>query len=135
MAEPEPTWEPAFLHRDFHPGNLLWEQDELVGIVDWTLACRGPREAEIAHVRSNLALVDDVAAADRFLEAYTERVSGYQHHPWWDVAELFMWDSEFAGVMAFNAFGSRLTVELLRHRADLYARSVANYLQRAHHGN
>jgi aminoglycoside phosphotransferase (APT) family kinase protein len=132
MAEREPAWEPAFLHRDFHPGNLLWEQEELVGIVDWTLACRGPRAVEIAHVRSNLALVDDVGAADRFLSAYRARVADYQHHPWWDAAELFTWDSEFAGVMAFNAFGSNLTVELLQHRADLYARSVADSILGAH---
>jgi aminoglycoside phosphotransferase (APT) family kinase protein len=110
---------------------LLLEKGELVGIVDWTMACRGPREAEIAHVRSNLALVDDVAAADRFLNAYGARASDYRHHPWWDAAELFMWDSEFAGVMAFNAFGSQLRVELLRHRADLYARSVADAIQGA----
>jgi Ser/Thr protein kinase RdoA (MazF antagonist) len=55
----------VFLHRDYHPGNLLWNDGSLSGIVDWAFSCRGPRGVDVAHTRWNLALVDIVAAAAR----------------------------------------------------------------------
>lgn len=53
------------IHRDLHPGNLLWTGRELTGIVDWVNACVGPAEVDAAHLRVNLAVIDDVAKADR----------------------------------------------------------------------
>ena len=131
VSQPEPGWEPAFIHRDFHPGNLLWEHGHLTGIVDWGFACAGPPAIDVAHLRANLALVDGVDAADALLDQYTSSVPGYRHHPWWDAVELFTLDRDFAGVMAFNAFGSQLTVALLRSRADVYAASVAEAIEKS----
>ncbi len=113
-----------FIHRDFHPGNLLWRDGVLSGIVDWAFGCWGPQGAEVAHTRANLALVDGCAAADEFLAEYVRANPSYTHDPWWDAAELLTWDDDFTGVMAFNAFGAGLDVGLLRGRADDFARSV-----------
>jgi aminoglycoside phosphotransferase (APT) family kinase protein len=123
----EPEAAHVFLHRDFHPGNLLWEGGKLSGIVDWPFSCHGPRGVDVAHTRGNLALVDGVAAAERFLGAYRELVPDYDHHPWFDAADLMSLASgneEFSGVLAFNAFGSNLDVELLRLRADQWAEAI-----------
>ena len=38
----------VFIHRDFHPGNLLWSGRALTGIVDWVNACVGPAEVDVA---------------------------------------------------------------------------------------
>ncbi len=122
-AEPEAP--DVFLHRDYHPGNLLWRDDHMSGIVDWPFSCRGPRGVDIAHTRGNLALVDGVAAADRFLGAYREFVPTYVHHAWWDVAALFSGADEFSGIIAFNALGGNLDVKLLRTRADDWAEALA----------
>jgi aminoglycoside phosphotransferase (APT) family kinase protein len=122
---PEPEGQPAFLHRDYHPGNLLWDQGELVGIVDWAVSCCGPRGVDIAHTRGNLALVDGADAAEAFLEAYRDLVPAYDHLPWWDAADLLSFDDDFRGVMAFNAFGAELDLELLHSRADNWARVLA----------
>ena len=117
-----------FLHRDFHPGNLLWNEGMLSGVVDWPFSCRGPQGVDVAHARWNLALVDGVVAADQFLSAYRDLEPAYSHHPWWDIAELFSGDEGFAGVMAFNAFGAHLTLELLRARTDEWAAALARML-------
>ena len=45
-----------FLHRDFHPGNLLWTDERITGVVDWVSACAGPPEEDIGHCRANLAI-------------------------------------------------------------------------------
>jgi len=37
-----------FIHRDFHPLNVLWHQACVSGVVDWVHACRGPIEFDIA---------------------------------------------------------------------------------------
>ena len=124
VTQPRPVTRHVFLHRDFHPGNLLWVDGALTGIVDWAYGCRGPQPADVAHTRCNLALVDGLAAAERFLEAYVRANPGYVHDPWWDAAELLPWDDDFSGVMAFNAFGAGLDLGRLRARADDLARLV-----------
>jgi hypothetical protein len=122
---PEPEGQAGFLHRDYHPGNLLWDTGELVGIVDWPVACCGPRGIDLAHTRGNLALVDGADAADAFLKAYVDLVPEYEHHPWWDVADLFSFDDDFRGVIAFNAFGAQFDLDLVRSRADDWAQVLA----------
>jgi aminoglycoside phosphotransferase (APT) family kinase protein len=122
---PEPPGAVRFLHRDFHPGNLLWQEGQLSGIVDWANACQGPRGVDLAHTRCNLALVDGVEAAEQFLLEYVRANPSYRHDPWWDGAELFTWVDDFSGVLAFNAFGAALDVALLRSRADAYADAVS----------
>ncbi len=131
VTQPEPAARHVFLHRDFHPGNLLWVDGALTGIVDWAFGCSGPEPADVAHTRCNLALVDGLAAAERFLDAYARANPGYVHDPWWDAAELLAWDDDFSGVLAFNAFGARLDVATLRSRADDFARRVGEQAEDA----
>ena len=86
----------------------------------------GPTKAvDLAHTRCNLALVDGVEAAERFLLEYVRANPSYRHDPWWDAAELLTWVDDFSGVLAFNAFGAALDVALLRARADDYADAVS----------
>lgn len=124
----EPSAQHVFLHRDYHPGNLLWQNGRLSGIVDWPSSCSGPRGVDVAHARGNLALVDGVGAAERFLRNYREVVPSYDHDPWWDIADLLSFDSDFAGVMAFNAFGANLSIDLLHSRADEWARVLTSVI-------
>lgn len=83
----EPPYMPRFIHRDFHPGNVLWLRGRLSGLVDWANACIGPVGIDIATCRWNLADWAGEAAGDAFVAAY-ERISGQQHHPYWDIAGI-----------------------------------------------
>ncbi len=82
-----PDYRPAFIHRDLHPGNVLWSRGELSGVVDWANVCRGPRGCDIAHCRANLLELSGPAAADRFLSAY-EALTGETQHPYWEMASI-----------------------------------------------
>jgi aminoglycoside phosphotransferase (APT) family kinase protein len=121
VSSGEPSAQHVLLHRDYHPGNLLWENGRLSGIVDWPSSCSGPRGIDVAHTRGNLALVDGVSAAERFLRAYRQVIPSYDHDAWWDIADLLSFDSDFAGVMAFNAFGANVSIDDLHSRADQWA--------------
>lgn len=83
----EPRYEPRFIHRDFHPGNVLWFRNRLGGIVDWANACIGPPGIDVATCRWNLADWAGTAVADAFVAAYEHR-SGQRHDPYWDIAKI-----------------------------------------------
>ena len=80
-----PTYRPTFIHRDFHPGNLLWSPHRLTGIVDWAAACRGPIGCDIAHCRANLRHLATPKVADGFVDTYRS-LTGYELDPFWVMA-------------------------------------------------
>jgi aminoglycoside phosphotransferase (APT) family kinase protein len=65
-AGPPPSSTSVFIHRDYHPGNVLFAGERLTGIVDWVNACAGPPEIDIAHCRINIAVAQGIDAADHF---------------------------------------------------------------------
>lgn len=89
----EPPYEPRFIHRDFHPGNVLWARGQMSGVVDWVNACVGPPGIDVATCRWNLAQWASIAAADAFVAAY-EQLSGNPHDSYWDIAKILEddWD-------------------------------------------
>ena len=82
-----PTAPDGFIHRDFHPGNLLWVDGRLAGVVDWVSACVGPAGIDDAHCRLNLALLWGPDRADDALPG----------DPAWDIEAAFGildWDGD-----------------------------------------
>jgi aminoglycoside phosphotransferase (APT) family kinase protein len=82
-----PTDERLFIHRDYHPGNVLWEQDRMSGLIDWVNASIGSPWADVGHCRVNIASELGQGAADRFLAHYRV-VSGRtdDYDPYWDIS-------------------------------------------------
>ena len=84
---PAPASDPVFVHRDYHPGNVLWLRGRVSGIVDWVAANIGPPEVAVAHCRVNLAYQFGLESADRFLSIYQEITGRTGYHPYWDIVE------------------------------------------------
>ncbi|WP_430377755.1 phosphotransferase family protein [Streptomyces sp. B1-3] len=80
IRKPAPPYEGRFLHRDFHPGNVLFEAERagpvgpprVTGVVDWVQNSWGPADLDVAHCSTNLALLHGPAWGLRFAEAYEE---------------------------------------------------------------
>jgi aminoglycoside phosphotransferase (APT) family kinase protein len=77
IRRPAPSYEGRFLHRDFQPGNVLFEVSvpagaRITGVVDWAAASWGPADLDVAHCSTNLALLHGPAWGLRFAEAYEE---------------------------------------------------------------
>jgi aminoglycoside phosphotransferase (APT) family kinase protein len=110
--EATPDYRPVFIHRDYHPGNVLWRRRALSGVVDWVNACRGPIGCDLATCRGNLVDLAGRAVAERFIAAYTT-LTGEGLHPYW----------EMAGILE-DDLADATPVELAQQEASL-ARAVA----------
>lgn len=131
---PQPAFTPCFIHRDYHPANVLWLGGEVSGIVDWVNACRGPAGIDIGHCRLNLALLYGVAAADGFLSAYLQEAGeSFSYDPYWDLLSLFdVQDGPPEVYSGWAAFGvSGLTDSLMAERTDHYLISLLKRVRAA----
>lgn len=86
----------CFIHRDYHQTNVLWQDERISGVVDWVNACSGPAQVDVAHCRLNLAVMQGLDAADRFLAAYraafAQKIGGpFDYPPYWDVITAAEW--------------------------------------------
>jgi aminoglycoside phosphotransferase (APT) family kinase protein len=84
--EPPPRLPQVLVHRDFHPGNVLWRRGAVSGVVDWQDACTGPAAADVAHCRVNLLGFGD-GAAQRFT-AMWQQAAGAVYQPWGDIVTI-----------------------------------------------
>ncbi|HLM56112.1 MAG TPA: aminoglycoside phosphotransferase family protein [Pyrinomonadaceae bacterium] len=120
---PWPRSRECFIHRDYHPANVLWEGARVSGVVDWVNACRGPAGVDVAWCRHNLARMYGVSAADKFLDAY-RRLAGprFAYEPFWDLITVVELLPGPPGVYeGWPAFGlTRLDDETIRARVDEY---------------
>jgi aminoglycoside phosphotransferase (APT) family kinase protein len=88
-ASPSPSSPTVFIHRDYHPGNVLFEDERLTGIVDWVNACAGPPEMDIAHCRINIAVAHGIEAADEFAAIATSLYpdADPKRQAYWDLVD------------------------------------------------
>ncbi|WP_051621045.1 phosphotransferase family protein [Paenibacillus sp. UNC451MF] len=126
---PQPAAEPCFIHRDYHPGNVLWIGEKISGVVDWANGCRGPAAIDVGHCRRDLALLHGIPAADAFLSAYMLHAGErFRYDPYWDLLSLM--DTLFGSPTVdpgWEAFGMNgLTDEMMRKRTDEYMISLLN---------
>ncbi len=70
VQRPAPSYRECFVHRDYHPSNVLWTNGRVSGVVDWVNGCRGPAGIDVAWCRHNIANLHGVEVADDFLSAY-----------------------------------------------------------------
>jgi aminoglycoside phosphotransferase (APT) family kinase protein len=79
--------ERLFIHRDYHPGNVLWHDGRVSGIVDWVNASIGSPWADVGHCRVNIASELGHDAADRFLDMYRAAAGrSDEYDPYWDIS-------------------------------------------------
>lgn len=124
---PPRSYSESFVHRDYHPSNVLWQDGHVSGIVDWVNGCRGPAGIDVAWCRHNLASLHGVSVADEFLTAYiAEAGSEFQYDPYWDlmsVVELLPGPpSMYEGWRASGV--PNISNALMRERVDDYVKSV-----------
>lgn len=126
VTQPWPETRPTFIHRDYHPGNILWSRGRLSGVTDWVSASNGPAGIDAAHCRINLAGLFGVPAAEAFREAY-EAIAGEEQHPFWDLLDAL--DTAGEAAPGWHDAGRHdLTAALIRQRDEEYVEMLVRRL-------
>ena len=60
----------VLLHGDFWPGNLLWRDEQLVGVIDWEDARLGDPLSDLANTRLEVLWASGLDAMHSFTDAY-----------------------------------------------------------------
>ncbi|GGP13276.1 phosphotransferase family protein [Oceanobacillus neutriphilus] len=127
VLQPEPDYTPRFVHRDFHPVNVLWKNNEVSGVVDWANGCIGHVGIDVGHCRWNLAMLYGVEAADAFLSAYQRKSKdNFSYDVYWDIVSLMdVLEGQPDVYPGWGVFGKTdITVEMMKERMDCYAVSL-----------
>ncbi len=83
-----PTAPVRFIHRDYHPGNALWDGEGVYGVVDWATAARGPAGIDLGRMRQNLAGWHGADVADAFTDRYIAAGGDpAARDPFWDLLD------------------------------------------------
>lgn len=129
-----PEYEGRFLHRDFHPGNVLFtgtgDDLRISGVVDWVETSWGPADLDVAHCSTALALLHGVPAgmrfADRYVAAGGTLAGDLTDHLYWRLLDAlgFAPDGEKVAVPWRELGRVDLTAEVLAQRLEGYVQSL-----------
>ncbi len=90
--------EPALVHVDYWPGNILWEGETISAVVDWEEAAQGDPAIDVAYCRMDMILSGMIEAADKFLATYEKEMGK-------PVLNLGFWELAAAVRPMFNPDG------------------------------
>ncbi len=83
---PPPLEAAVLRHGDFWPGNILWQGNDLTGIIDWENALLGPALADVAISRLDIYWVLGRNAMHQFTSEYLRlRPASTKNLPYWDL--------------------------------------------------
>lgn len=134
IRQDPPAFRPCFLHRDFHPGNVLFEGEgddaRVSGVVDWVETSWGPADLDVAHCSTALALLHGVSLGMTFADRYAA-AGGYlaerdAAHLYWRVIDAlaFAPDAEKVAVPWRELGRTDLAPDLLSSRLEDYLRAL-----------
>ncbi|MFE7774697.1 phosphotransferase family protein [Streptomyces sp. NPDC057445] len=129
-----PAYHGCFLHRDFHPGNVLFggagEELRITGVVDWVETSWGPADLDVAHCSTALALLHGPAAgmqfADRYVAAGGTLDEDHAGHLYWRLLDAlaFAPDAEKVAVPWRELGRDDLTPGFLTQRLEDYIQAL-----------
>jgi len=128
-----PDHRPCFLHRDFHPGNVLFSGHGAVprstGVVDWVETSWGPADLDVAHCSTALALLHGPGEAMRLAERYVAAggvLSGDPSaHLYWRILDALAFSNVEKVALPWRELGrTDLTPALLTSRLEDYLHAL-----------
>lgn len=133
IRRPPPAYQGRFLHRDFQPGNVLFDVPpsgpagaRIAGVVDWAGASWGPADLDVAHCCVNLALLHGPGWGLRFATAYEEAggvLAAAADERWYWLVRDALAASEETGLLARawqDGGRAELTTRVVQERLNAY---------------
>jgi aminoglycoside phosphotransferase (APT) family kinase protein len=125
-----PPYRGCFLHRDFHPGNVLYGPTGITGVVDWVETSWGPADLDVAHCSTALALLHGPDIGLRFAERYAaaggRTLAEPEDHLYWRLLDALGYapDAEKVADPWRQVGRSDLTPAVLQERLEIYLQRV-----------
>ncbi|MFF0549740.1 phosphotransferase family protein [Streptomyces sp. NPDC004311] len=129
-----PAHRGRFLHRDFHPGNVLFTGTDgglrISGVVDWVETSWGPADLDVAHCATALALLhgapEGMRFADRYVAAGGALTEADGDHLYWRLLDAlaFAPDAEKVAVPWRELGRTDLTSAVLTRRLEEYVAAL-----------
>lgn len=142
IRKPAPLYEGRFLHRDFHPGNVLFDVEppglagpRITGVVDWGQTSWGPADLDVAHCSTNLAMLHGPAWGLRFAEAYEEAggvlAAAASERLYWRLLDALAFSGQVRWVARpwQEAGRTELTTRTVEGRLDAYVTALLDTLR------
>ncbi|MEW2132518.1 alpha/beta fold hydrolase [Streptomyces sp. NPDC005435] len=125
-----PSYRGRFLHRDYHPGNVLFtgegQDPHVSGVVDWVETSWGPADLDVAHCSTALALLHGPEHGLAFRARY-ERQGGHglltgPDHLYWRLLDALAYVPDASKLAEpWRELGrTDLTPEVLSARLEAY---------------
>lgn len=134
IRQDPPPYEGCFLHRDFHPGNVLFtgagDGLRISGVVDWVETSWGPADLDVAHCSTALALLHGPEHGLDFRERYEarggRRLAAGPAHLYWRLLDALAYCPDAAKLAGpWRELGrTDLTPEVLGGRLEAYVRGL-----------
>lgn len=108
----------CFVHGDYHPGNTLWSDSDLVGIVDWEIAGIADPAFDVAYCATDIRYLGLGMYADWFIDSY-RRLSGrtLPNLAYWTGVALARAMPDVASWLpGFTSLDGKVTAAMLRRR-------------------
>jgi len=104
---------PTFIHSDYSPGNILWDQGRITAVLDWEEGAFGEPAADVGYCRMFLYLTGNQPGADEFLRLY-ETATGRP------VANLGFWQLAAVARPMFRPIPRRIFESPARERLQAF---------------
>ncbi|MFI1197242.1 phosphotransferase family protein [Micromonospora sp. NPDC020750] len=137
IRKPAPPYDGRFLHRDFQPGNVLFDVPSpgpagtrITGVIDWAGTSWGPADLDVAHCSTNLALLHGPAWGPQFAQAYEEAggvlAAAASERLYWRVRDALACSEEVQSVAQpwREAGRTELTTRAVEERLNAYVTAL-----------
>lgn len=115
----------VLLHGDFWPGNIMWNEDQIVAVIDWEDAGYGDPLSDFANARLEILMFFGIEAMNEFTRHYRSSMVSleYTNLPYWDLCAALRPAGRMSG------FGlDRDTLKEFRDRHKLFVEQALNRL-------
>lgn len=120
----------VFVHGDVWAGNMLWEEDRCVALIDWKTAGVGDPGVDLGSLRMQMALQYGQDAPSHVLEGWQGQAGrAATSVAYWDAVAALNTPTVMHGFPGFADDGSPLDAAAVTERRDAFLRAALDQLR------
>lgn len=119
----------VFVHGDIWGGNMLWEADRCIALIDWKTAGVGDPGVDLGSLRMQMALQYGQDAPTHVLEGWQQQAGrAATAVPYWDAVAALNTPTVMDSWPGFADDGSPLDASAVTERRDTFLRAALDHL-------